>query len=128
MRRTLAALLFLVMLGSAVWVVWTADAPTGSPTARTARPGPRKPRDAGKSVLREVAKATPAGEPVTVELLDPPAEEYAAAKLSSSDAGYAALVSRLGRPGVVYDPALSRAARELAYQQSLLGGLVPQGG
>jgi uncharacterized protein YkwD len=65
------------------------------------------------------------GEPVSVELMDPPAESYADAAMTKGDASFAAIVAGLGRTDVTYDPALGRAARELAFQQSLLDGLVP---
>lgn len=70
------------------------------------------------------AEAAP-GEPFVVELMDPPETEYAARPVSSADRAYAAIVAGIRRPNLTYDPALGRAARELALQQSLLDGLVP---
>lgn len=129
MRRALSWIFLLGALGLAIWLLLSRAAPLVAPPARpavSARALPPKARDAGRPILREIAPASLPGEPFTVELMDPPAKSYVAVAPASSDAANAALVAKLGRAGVIYDPALGRAARELAYQQSLLDGLVPQ--
>jgi uncharacterized protein YkwD len=131
MRRFVA---WLLLLGALAFVVLRfvvpnlPDRPGSGPPERARPLAPRAngAKDAGKRPLREVAPVAAAGEPYTVELMDPPASTYGGAAPAGSDASYAAIVAALRRPGVVYDPALSRAAAELAYQQSILGGLVPQ--
>jgi uncharacterized protein YkwD len=121
-----AWLAVVATLALAAWVLTIPTRSTGPAPARPGGPQAPAPKAAAKRVLREVAPVAAAGEPFTVELMDPPATGYAAAAPVGSETGYAALVAGLRRPGVLYDPALSRAARELALQQSLLGGLVPQ--
>jgi len=59
-------------------------------------------------------------------LTEPAARRYAAPKPTEADAVYAAAVDALERGDLLYDANLGRAARELAYQHSVLGTLVPQ--
>jgi uncharacterized protein YkwD len=68
----------------------------------------------------------PPGSAVEVELVEPPTQEYGSAPMTESDLAYQAVVRGLERRDVVYDANLGAAARELAVQHSLLGGLVPQ--
>ena len=68
----------------------------------------------------------PPGEPVQIELIETPKSRYAAAVMTESDSVYAQVIRGLDRPDVHYDPNLGHAARELAYQHSVFGGLVPR--
>ena len=93
---------------------------TTSATTASVAPDPaRRPATVAPS-----AEAAP-GEPFVVELMDPPETHYEARVASAEDRAYSKIVESLGRANLTYDPALGRAARELALQQSLLGGLVP---
>ena len=77
-----------------------------------------------------------AGERVIVELLEPPAEVYGAEQRDEASVVYSGLLADLARRGglapmsswgeVVYDPALGRAAREVAYQHSFFAGTLPR--
>lgn len=84
-------------------------------TERTAIPEPRD----------DEAEVGP-GDAVTVELMAPPAAQYADPPRTGPDLGYAAVVEKVGRRGVTYDPLLGRAARELAFQQSNWNGVVQE--
>jgi uncharacterized protein YkwD len=130
MRRLLPWILLLAALPLVVWlVVWK---PPGKRPPSAAPPPPdsaeiEAPAPAESPSLKKWEPEPTAlpGEPVTVELMEPPADRYAAAPMTEGDGAFAAIVAKLGRNDVVYDAALGRAARELAYQQSLLGGVLP---
>ena len=70
--------------------------------------------------------ALPPEELVEIELIQAPASRYASAEMSESDMVYRRLIQQLDRSAVVYDANLGHAARELAYQHSIFGGLVPR--
>src|SRR5262245_40555469 len=107
MRRILIALLLLGVLGAVGWLVVPPLVQAPARPARSAIPvRSAAPKDAGRPALREVAPAALAGEPFTVELMDPPATTYAATAPEDAGLADAALVAKLGRPGAVYDPAL----------------------
>jgi uncharacterized protein YkwD len=93
---------------------------TPDSTARAAA----SPQDS-QEPLPELIPARPPGTEIRVELLEEPALRYEAAQPTETDAHYAKVVESLGRPNLVYDAGLGRAAGELAYQHSVLGGLVP---
>jgi uncharacterized protein YkwD len=56
----------------------------------------------------------------------PPAASYADPPRTGPDLAYAAVVEKIGRRDVTYDPLLGRAARELAFQQSIWNGVVQE--
>jgi uncharacterized protein YkwD len=132
MRRILLWLLLIAALILSGWLLLLPERKHPAPPPRERSEGPvEKPeptdaRDAAPLVPYDPTPSALAGEPVTIELMEPPAERYADATLSDADKSPAALVESLGRADVTYDPALGRAARELAFQQSLLIGLAPQ--
>ena len=66
------------------------------------------------------------GDSVEVELVESPADRYGGANLTESDRAYKAVVDSLLDRTLLYDANLGHAARELAVQHSLIGGLVPQ--
>ena len=65
------------------------------------------------------------GQEVVIELLEPPATRYADPPPSGIDHEHAGVLAALVRKDVVYDPLLGRAARELANQQAIFDGTVP---
>lgn len=65
------------------------------------------------------------GKFVTVVLSEPPALRYGSAQMSDSDAHYRDLVAEIGGRDVHYDPNLAQAARELVYQTTEFGDVVP---
>jgi uncharacterized protein YkwD len=105
--------------------VGTPAAPSSSPTAMPVTEGAVGPTTETLPVLLDPSSPPP-GSSVVVELVEPPAQKYAAASMTESDLAYQAVVRGLDRRDVVYDANLGAAARELAVQHSLLGGLVPQ--
>lgn len=130
--RRLAPILVLASVALAgYWIATNAPRRSAPVAASGAAPpiddagGPSVP-DAHALPPREIAPTTPPGEPVLIELTEGAAARYADARPTEADEVYAAVVEELGRPEVVYDPGLGRAARELAYQHSVIGGLVPQ--
>jgi len=128
MRRLLPWILFTaaLLLGAWLFLPSRGRAPSEAPppidNAEIDAPAPSA--SAAPKRWEHEPTALP-GEPVTVELMEPPAEQYGVAAMTEGDAAFAGIVAKLGRPDVVYDPALGRAARELAFQQSLLGGVLP---
>ncbi len=124
----------ILIIVSAAIVAWAIGRQRGTSTgpAAPARPSTPSVGDAGSLAdavsltPREIIPATPPGEPVLIELTEAPATRYGAAEPTEADAVYAGLVADLGRGDVIYDAALGRAARELAFQHSMIGGLVPQ--
>lgn len=90
---------------------WGDSAEPGSPALPFAAPRPPEP-----------------GDEITIELSEPPATHYAAARPDGGDALYADLIAALGRDDVTYDADLARAARELAYQYSVMGAFPPSDG
>lgn len=65
------------------------------------------------------------GAELTITLAEPPALHYLDDRAGDSDSHYRAAVASLGGGLAVYDPALSRAARELVYQTTEVGDVVP---
>ena len=130
MRRLLPWILLIAALPLVAYLLWK---PSRSSKAPSAAPPPadsidiEAPAPTASSGLKrwEPEPTSLPGEPVTVELMEPPAERYADARMTEGDAAFAGIVVKLGRADVIYDPALGRAARELAFQQSLLGGVLP---
>ena len=135
-RGVLSAVAALVIVGGSALAIWryAADRTPSAAGVATSRPGPSvaavTTSSATAAPLRRPADVAPvaeaeAGEAFVVELMDPPETMYAARAASAQDKAYSKVVEALGRASLTYDPALGRAARELALQQSLLGGLVP---
>jgi uncharacterized protein YkwD len=78
----------------------------------------------------ESREPPPRGSAMEIALGEPPATHYAS---GDDDPGaghemYAELLSKLSRDDVAYDRNLGRAARELAYQYSVLGAFPPSEG
>jgi uncharacterized protein YkwD len=134
MNRFVALALLIAALG---WAYVNADRLGLRPAvpAPTARPQPtigtlspsEAPADAAPAPAPLVPlspKVTP-GTRITVELTEPPATRYGGARPSEADEVYGALVASLGRKDVVYDENLGHAAREVAYQQSIIGATLP---
>ncbi len=136
--RALAFVLLFAIAAGALWLV----------THRADRPPPRQPTppqaEAAANVASNdpppptpvpaepappppvpVAPTLPAGKAVTIVLSEPPATTYGAAESADSDRHYADLVRELSGGRAEYDPNLSRAARELAYQSTVFGEVVP---
>ena len=125
MQRLVVSLVvvgMLVLLAARLW----------SPATAPAVPPPRAPRQ--RPVVAAMAAATdtpeaPAprppelapGQAVTIDLTEPPATRYLSAKTDGNDAFYGRLLEEESRGKAIYDPALSRAAREFVYQYSNLG-------
>ena len=130
MRRLLPWILIIAALPLIAWLLlWKAPsrrAPSAAPPPTSSAEIDAPAPSASPTLKRFEPEPTALpGEPVTVELMEPPADRYAAASMTEGDAAFAAIVAKLGRTDVVYDPALGRAARELAFQQSLLGDVLP---
>lgn len=89
-----------------------APAPLPAPTPVAADPPPPTPHIA-------------AGKPLSIVLSEPPARWYGRSVTDETDAHYRALVQQLSGGRAIYDPNLSRAARELVYQTTELGDIVP---
>lgn len=132
MRRLLPwLLLLLAALALAFWLlVWRPSRPSAPAAAPPPIDTPEEtepsaaPSSTGLARWEPEPTASP-GEPVSIELMEPPVDRYAATPMTKEDEAFAAIAAKLGRTDVIYDPALGRAARELAFQQSLLGGVVP---
>lgn len=86
------------------------EAPVPAPLARA--PGPPVPR-------------VGPGRSLTIALSEPPAQHYLQAQLSDSDAHYRELVRELSGGRATYDANLARAAREMVYQTTEFGEIVP---
>ena len=131
-RRTAAWFVPIVLCaGVGYALTWRRSPPAKTPDVDVGdsltSPAPSTASDPG--LVPEEVEPAPAvrpGEPLLVELTEEPAERYGAQAQNESDRAYAATIEALGRPEVIYDAALGHAARELAYEHSLLGGLVPQ--
>ncbi len=134
MNRFVALALLIAALG---WAYVNADRlglrPNGpAPMPRPAStigtlapsPGPAELAPAPAPLVPLTPKITP-GTRVTIELTEPPAARYGGTRTSEADAVYGALVGSLGRKDVVYDVNLGHAAREVAYQQSIIGSTLP---
>ena len=81
----------------------------------------------GRLLLPDPREPPPPGSALEITLSEPAASHYASAD-ADRGAGhemYAELLSELRRDDVVYDRNLGRAARELAYQYSVLGAFPP---
>src|SRR5688572_17768167 len=116
MRRLLPWILLLAALPLVAWLVLRK--PPGKPPPSAAPPPPDSAEIEAPASSPTLKKWEPEptalpGEPVTVELMEPPADRYAAAPKTEGDGAFAAIVAKLGRNDVVYDAALGRAAREL---------------
>ncbi len=99
-------------------------APPDAP--RTAAPEPWSPPAATEPPAPEPpAPQREAGTALTVTLAEPPALRYLEAPGSDSDSHYRSLIDDLSDGRAVYDAALSRAARELVYQSTEVGDVVP---
>ena len=130
MRRLATGALTFGLLAAAAWVSWevgrghrgagvgSGPSPTPSPAAALAPEAPE--------IHRELLPAHRSGERVVVDLVEPPAARYGGTEMTEADRVYAREVAAAGRPEALYDAALGHAARELAYQHSLLGTLLPQ--
>ena len=125
MRRVALVLAALVVAAIvAVWLAW--------PKGPTLVPGAQLPETSAAGApaepLPKPASTEPPlrpGEEVTVELLEAPAQMYAQPPREGQDYAYEGVVRELGRRDVGYDPLLGRAARELANQQAIFDGTVP---
>ncbi|MFT7622909.1 MAG: hypothetical protein ACI9WU_002084 [Myxococcota bacterium] len=125
---------FLLLIAAALvaWQLGSLGGPSRAPAGTSAPSRSETRSDAGSMAdvvaasPREITPATPPGEAVIVELTEAPATRYNAPEFTEADQVYADIVAQLERGNVVYDASLGRAARELAYQHSVIGGLVPQ--
>ena len=128
MQRFVVALLLLgavVLVGARLWSPQPAgvrrDAQTDLPIARRSSEAP-VPEHAAETLTPAPRPPEFApGQPVTIQLTEPPAQRYRTVKTDENDTFYARLVREEGREQATYDPALSRAAREFVYQYSNLG-------
>ncbi|MBM4346166.1 MAG: CAP domain-containing protein, partial [Deltaproteobacteria bacterium] len=84
-----------------------------------------EPVEAAPTAPAPAEPTLPAGRVVTIVLSEPPARQYGAATGADSDRHYADLVRDLSGGRAEYDPNLARAARELAYQSTEFGEVVP---
>ncbi len=66
-----------------------------------------------------------AGKLLTIHLSEPPQPWYGRPQTDENDAHYAELVGQLSGGQAVYDASLGKAARELVYQTTELGDIVP---
>ncbi|MFT5435273.1 MAG: hypothetical protein ACI9OJ_005990, partial [Myxococcota bacterium] len=124
----------LALLAAAAWFAYTrgahlAQAPSPAPPGHVLGPdgGAIAAEDVPEEPERLVELAPPLrpGETIEIELIEPPVLRYADPTAGEADAVYSDIIDGLGRADLVYDPGLGRAARELAYQHSVLSGLVP---
>ncbi len=100
--------------------------PTPAPAEPSpALPAPERPTEPHAPQPAQAEPSLPAGKLVTIRLSEKPAKTYAAAASGDSDRHYAELVRDLSGGRAVYDPNLGRAARELAYQSTEFGDVVP---
>ena len=95
-----------------------AVAPPPAPVAPAPEPQP-EPEPAPPVPLLK------AGKMVTVVLSEPPALQYGQAAMSDTDQHYRDLVAEVAGGTASYDPNLGRAARELVYQTTEFGDVVP---
>jgi uncharacterized protein YkwD len=129
MRWVALTLLFLAVAAGVVLLRMPdlRPAPAALATATAAQPPPSAPPKASaRPALRDNEAEVAPGEAVTVELMEPPASQYADPPRSGPDLAYAAVVEKIGRRDVTYDPLLGRAARELAFQQSIWNDVVQE--
>ncbi len=124
--------LLLLIVVAGVVAIWMATRPApllraAAPAGPQGQPGeaPQPAETPAKRTPREETPRARPGAPLRVELIEPRATRYADPAATEADAVYAELVQSLGRTDVTYDPRLGQAARELAYQQSVLGNMVP---
>jgi uncharacterized protein YkwD len=121
-RRVALALAALIAVIVAAAVLW--------PKRRALVPAERLPETSAPSVVAPAprlptSEALRPGEEVTVDLLEAPAAMYGQPPSEGQDWAHEGVVRELGRRDVVYDALLGRAARELANQQAIFDGTVP---
>lgn len=126
MRRIVALLLILTLILLAVR--WLRRAPH-----RAERPQPEQtqtplpspplppPQPSPPPEVPETQEELLAGQQVTIQLTEPPAERYLETKTDENDAFYARIVREESHGKAIFDPALGRAAREFVYQFANLG-------
>jgi hypothetical protein len=122
--RRLFPLILLGAVAVGAYILVASLARTHSPQApRTAEaPVIGTPADRALEAVSGSAALTPTvdplppvdGQPFELALIEPAATSYGAGEWEESDRVYAAALDRLGLDDVDYDPALGRAARELA--------------
>ncbi len=130
--RALRALVAVAVIAAAGWYGWThrdelfgrlgLDPHTRAPPSTAPEPTPADAPDARPVGGRP--RFDPAGKAIEVTLLYPPVATYL--DPSVDDDEYRGLVEALAGPGIAFDPHLSRAAREVAYQVGVLGGPPPE--
>jgi uncharacterized protein YkwD len=130
MRRLVLIVIVLLSLIALVWQLGNRLFSAMGPSS-----APELTKEAQQALLPEPSpqpmppisedRALP-GEVYTVELAEAPAMRFAAGKLTESDTMYAGLLAGLGHSTAIYDANLGHAARELAYQHSIMEGLLPQ--
>ena len=141
--RSVAIGLIVAILASVGWLVLhRTDRPAprlvpqpAAPTAvPTELPAPIIPPELAEPVVAlppepvpppAPAAQLPKGKMVTVVLSEPPASRYGSAQATESDRHYANLVRELSHGRAHYDANLGRAARELVYQSTEFGEVVP---
>ncbi len=97
------------------------DAPPPAP-----QPGPTAEVPlAPKSDMPPPAPTIQPGKPLTVRLSEPPQPWYGRPQTDENDSHYADLVAQLSGGRAVYDASLGKAARELVYQTTEVGDVVP---
>jgi hypothetical protein len=125
--RRLFTLLTLIIIAIAAWQILRdldiAQPSEGTTDRRVRRFAQRSPEGEPDSAQRRVvAPIASPGAALTIELIEPPAAWYGRHEWTEADRKYASIIEELG---VVYDPALGHAARELAHLYSVEDGLIP---
>ncbi len=127
MRRSALILVTLVVLVTLVWTegrhLFTGG---GSSTEPTTGPASRELSSRTKTSMPPMRDDRRPGDVYEVELAEPAATRFAAGTRSEADKTYAGILDALGHRTARYDANLGHAARELAYQHSIMEGLVPQ--
>ncbi|HIA02010.1 MAG TPA: hypothetical protein EYN66_08885 [Myxococcales bacterium] len=126
MKKFLQFLLILLLAASLIWWDRARTPKVGDSTEAATDGGSALSLETEQPDMPPISEDRPLpGAVFEVELIEEPAKRYNAGQATEADKTYAAVLAQLGLSTAIYDNNLGHAARELAYQHSIMDGLVP---